>query len=547
MNTPVLSWQAQSHKSVEAILLSTPFIVVLCCMSVIGMAFSVPLYDLDEGAFSEATREMLVSGNWVSTYLNGEPRHDKPILIYWFQAISASVFGIHAISFRLPSIVASFLCLYFSYRFVKEICNEHTAKIFVWVFSTFSLYSVIFKSATADALLNLWINLIFFEVYRLFKTQGRSRLILLGLLLGMGFLTKGPVAVVLPVFVSLLAFSLHGKIRLWLWAVSHPYSWGAFLFVAVPWHIAVYLDQGMGFFEGFYLGHNLNRFSETRESHGGSLFYYALLLPFVFLPFIGSITAATKRNVMGFRKEFSTSFMGLWFLVVFILFSFSGTQLPHYILYGMTPVFILLSIQLHRQYQEENQSKYIDIGNRVGSCLALLLFCLSPFLLKYINTENLTAYDGDVVHAASALFLERYAIAALLITMIGLFTLFIQKERLFNISGVHRSLITAALVMISVNFVLLPLVADSRQRPVVEAAQYAKQQKEPVISWRIAMPSFSVYSEKVVRERQPKVGDIVFTRSTFIPQLVETFGVENVDSIFQKNGVVLIRINGGSR
>jgi len=52
----------------------------------IGISFfaglgSGPLFDVDEGAFSEATREMLLSGNYLTTYLNGMPRFDKPILI----------------------------------------------------------------------------------------------------------------------------------------------------------------------------------------------------------------------------------------------------------------------------------------------------------------------------------------------------------------------------------------------------------------------------------------------------------------------------------
>jgi len=38
-----------------------------------------PLFDLDEGAFSAATWEMLKRGDFITTYLNGELRFDKPM------------------------------------------------------------------------------------------------------------------------------------------------------------------------------------------------------------------------------------------------------------------------------------------------------------------------------------------------------------------------------------------------------------------------------------------------------------------------------------
>src|SRR2546423_13249514 len=50
------------------------------------MLGAAPLFDVDEGAFSEATLEMFERGDFASTYLNGEPRYDKPILVYWLQA-----------------------------------------------------------------------------------------------------------------------------------------------------------------------------------------------------------------------------------------------------------------------------------------------------------------------------------------------------------------------------------------------------------------------------------------------------------------------------
>ena len=61
---------------------------------------AVPLFDLDEGAFSEATREMFVRGDFISPYLNGAPRYDKPVLIHWLQAASVWTLGLNEFALR---------------------------------------------------------------------------------------------------------------------------------------------------------------------------------------------------------------------------------------------------------------------------------------------------------------------------------------------------------------------------------------------------------------------------------------------------------------
>ena len=68
---------------------------------------SVPLFDLDEGAFTEATREMLESGNFITPHKDGEPRYDKPVFIYWLQAASVSLLAFDEFALRLPSALAA--------------------------------------------------------------------------------------------------------------------------------------------------------------------------------------------------------------------------------------------------------------------------------------------------------------------------------------------------------------------------------------------------------------------------------------------------------
>ena len=85
-----------------------------------------PLFDVDEGAFSQATLEMFQRGDYLSTYLNGEPRYDKPILVYWLQAASVLAFGPTEFAFRLPTALCATLWCALVFLFTRaEIGRAH--------------------------------------------------------------------------------------------------------------------------------------------------------------------------------------------------------------------------------------------------------------------------------------------------------------------------------------------------------------------------------------------------------------------------------------
>ena len=84
-------------------LLSSPWMLLLIAVNFLVGLGLMPLFDLDEGAFSSATMEMLQRGDYITTYMGGELRFDKPIFIYWLQALSVSGFGLNEFALRLPS------------------------------------------------------------------------------------------------------------------------------------------------------------------------------------------------------------------------------------------------------------------------------------------------------------------------------------------------------------------------------------------------------------------------------------------------------------
>jgi hypothetical protein len=79
---------------------------------------------------------------------------------------------------------------------------------------------------------------------------------------------------------------------------------------------------------------------------------------------------------------------------------------------------------------------------------------------------------------------------------------------------VWQGLVLAGLLQaLIVVCVIAPRVIGVTQGPVREAATVAKQSGEPVVAWRIIMPSFSVYRQAATPTRIPEAGQLVFTRT----------------------------------
>lgn len=520
--------------SVEPGWLYSPWVLVwLVCVSVVGLGFSTPLFDVDEGAFTEATREMLATGNWVSTYLNGEPRHDKPILIYWLQAVSASLFGLSEGALRLPSMLAAFAWIALMYAFARQFFGRSAAVIAVWVLAGNWLTTVIFKAAIADALLNALLCWALFAVYRYLQSPSTAQLFNCGLAIGFGFLTKGPVAIVLPLGSAFIALLLVGRLRAFWPAVLHPAAWLTVLVVVIPWHVASYLDQGTAFFEGFYLGHNLGRFSDTMESHGGQLWYYAVMMPIIVLPFIAWLPGLLSEGlrVLRAREDLLRIYLWIWFLITFAVFSVSKTQLPHYLLYGMTPVFIMLA---DRVAQDHTVVRWRSLP---GLVLALV-FALFPLALPYVTTRD--AYVAATLALGQQLFSDNIVVILTLLTSLVLVSAFAIWRPVGRVS----LLLSAVALMLVVNFIALPIVSGAQQGPVKQAGMIAAHMPadQPIVAWRVRMPSFSVYAQRVVPNQQPAAGDVVFTRVNKLDQIGALNPAYALDILFSRGGIVLAKV-----
>lgn len=64
-------------------------LVVLCLLMFVPGIASLPPLDRDESRFTQATKQMIETGDFIEIRFQEEARNKKPIGIYWMQAVTA--------------------------------------------------------------------------------------------------------------------------------------------------------------------------------------------------------------------------------------------------------------------------------------------------------------------------------------------------------------------------------------------------------------------------------------------------------------------------
>jgi len=482
---------------------------------------AVPLFDLDEGAFSEATREMFARGDFLSTYLNGQPRFDKPILVYWLQAASVAVLGLNELAVRLPSALAATAWVAATFAFARRVRDADTAWHAAAFTATALQISLIGRAAIADALLNLWLATTMYAVF-LYAREPRARWLYLAWAgMGLGFLTKGPVAVLVPAVTSLLYFAREHRLREWWRAVAFVPGIAVFIALALPWYAWQYAQHGRAFIDGFFLTHNIGRFGGPMQGHGGSLVYYVPVLLIGLLPYSGLLVTLLRRLRTTWRDPLG-GFALIWFGFVFIFFSLSGTKLPHYLVYGYGGLLVLMAAAAR-----EARSRWLLAP--AALYFALLLFApelLAAALAHTRDPDARAAIAGAV--AAFTPAWRAWMLGGLALCAWLAFGARAPMSRRLVAAGVAAALAFGGLV--------LPLAGEVLQRPVKEAAAIARSSDAPLTMWRINTPSFLFYSERLAARRRPLPGDMALVHSS------EMGNLGPYDVLYQRNGIALVKM-----
>ncbi len=490
----------------------------LCFFLHLGAA---PLFDTEEGSFAAASLALLQSGEPLRAFADGKLLLEDAPLVHWLQAFSMSLLGYNETAMRLPSAIAASLWLIALYQFAAARIGGLSACYTVAFMSCSLAVMLIGRSASADALFNLWLSLCLFDLYRWCEGERRRHLFKAFVWAGLGVLSKGLLALLIPALVvSVYLLSTARWVDLRKTVLFWP-GWLALIAVAVPWYAHQYSLHGFDFLRAFFLDGFVFQFTRTYATSSSPL-YYLYTLPLIIMPFSFVAMVALWRAGQTWNTPFNR-YMLCWFSVVLVSFSAGGKMQPNYLLYGCTALFLLMA-----KFRE-------DYTGRVLTLLPLLAFALLcaalPLVFHYYNPGD-RPFDTELVKRGKDVLLETsYLGAAGLFLLLSIWMLLSKQFKPIEALTLGAYVQTAFVAT-----TLGTAVGAIQQGAIKEAAQMAKAAEVTLVQWQLNKPSLSFYREAPVDARKPQPGEWVFAPVHKIQ------GLPALEVKFQRGGYLMAEV-----
>lgn len=302
------------------------------------------LIDPDEPFYAGAAREMFLKRDWSTPLLFGQRLFEKPVFIYWVIAACYELFGVNEFSARLGPAVFGVLTVLATYFLGLLLFKRSQIALIGSLVLAFSLeFIILSRIVLTDMVLTFFFTgafLCFFLGYSKPKYREAAWLALF-FMISMGFLTKGPLAVLVP-FGGILIYLLLNREEALL--KKFPWKRGIliFLLIGFSWYALMILKHGEHFLKQMFIHENIRRFFITEHEEIDRFLYYPLTLFVGFFPWSIFVPFGI---VYCCQKAFSKNnflFLNVVFWTAFTFFSFAKSKLPSYIF----PIFPVVALMI---------------------------------------------------------------------------------------------------------------------------------------------------------------------------------------------------------
>ena len=294
--------------------------------------FSLPPLDRDEVLFSQASRQMVASGDMIDIRFAEMPRYKKPVGIYWLQVAAAKVTGQpDAIwSYRLVSLLAAMVAVAATHAMARRFLTAEGALLASVAVAASVMLGIEAHLAKTDATLLATVAVAMAVVARAMQEDpGRARWGFWAAL-GLSLLVKGPLGPMV-VLLALLALCLARRETLTARRLWSPWGFGLMLLIAVPWYLAISWVSGGAFWSASLGKDMLGKVAMAQENHGAPPGSYLATLWLTFWP--GSMVLAASLPALWRARRLPVVVFALaWAVPTFLVFELTPTKLIHYTL-----------------------------------------------------------------------------------------------------------------------------------------------------------------------------------------------------------------------
>lgn len=358
-------------------------------LAMVALAYLLPLgshglWIPDETRYAQISQGMLLSGNWVSPHFMDVRYFEKPAAGYWMIAIGQALFGQNLFGVRFASALSTGLSVLLCYLVARRMWNE-PRKSFACalLYMSFSVIAASARYANLDPQFTFWVNLSLVALWFALDSVGRGQRLIawavLGLACGMGFMTKGFLAWLLPVLIALPWMIWQKRWRELL--LYGPVAVVVAIAVSLPWALAVHAQEP-DYWRFFFWHEHIRRFAGDDAQHDAPWWYYLPLLVAFSMPWVALLPPALKQAWQT-RRQSDIAFLLLWLLMPLFFFSLSKGKLPAYILPCLLPLALLLGHALADRLKLE-QGRVLGING----LLNLVVGVVTLLALVYLQLKK---------------------------------------------------------------------------------------------------------------------------------------------------------------
>ncbi|GIX42516.1 MAG: dolichyl-phosphate-mannose--protein mannosyltransferase [Leptospiraceae bacterium] len=373
------------------------FYVILTLIFIVLYAFYLPqdIMDIDSTQYAEITREMVENHDYFKIRDNGRKYLDKPIMTFWILSFSFNIFGANNFAYRFPALLMAVISLIGIFKLAYLLYQKERKAWFAMLFylSSPALFTML-TSPIIDIYLTTFVIFVFlFYYYGLLKND--RYFYLMYLFIGIGFITKGPISLALP----LLAIGGNIIITRNFDILKRMHLLYGIIIISIPilfWSYLLYKDFGIfGPYFFLYL-QSFGRFFSKIYDTGWNPFYFYYTFIYSILPFSLPFIIILFYKLKEIKKQYSNAeniktkiiniyndlykkdvVLYLWVFFILILLSFSKFRLPQYI-FWLVPGACIVAGNWLEEYLSKKNKTIINSFYFIPTFLFILLLYL-PF------------------------------------------------------------------------------------------------------------------------------------------------------------------------